>query len=254
MNHTISDDHQPSIARILASLLQADFAVMIRNRRALALGMVLPLVILMMSKRAAVLGDSFLLAESITVGLVSMAILGYSMSTARDREKGIFQRLRVTPAPSWAIMVSRITVQVTACLAMVVVVLLAGYEIERISLPPAGYALTVPVALVGAAVFLSIGQALVGLIRSADTINALGRIVYIAIIFLGLLGEAGRFGETLQTVATWSPYGTVTTLLDGAMNASGWTGSTWLALVVSAAYVLAFAGIGIRWFHWNPGA
>jgi hypothetical protein len=46
--------------------------------------------------------------------------------------------------------------------------------------------------------------------------------------------------------------GTVETLLSGAMNnPSSWNSDTWLALAVSTAYSVVFAGIGIRWFQWG---
>jgi hypothetical protein len=43
----------------------------------------------------------------------------------------------------------------------------------------------------------------------------------------------------------------VVTLLSGAMNPSSWNSDTWLALAVSTAYSVVFAGIGIRWFQWG---
>jgi hypothetical protein len=35
------------------------------------------------------------------------------------------------------------------------------------------------------------------------------------------------------------------------MNPSSWSSDTWLALAVSTAYSVVFAGIGIRWFQWG---
>jgi ABC-2 type transport system permease protein len=60
-------------------------------------------------------------AAAITLGIASIAILGYTATVARDRELGVFQRLRVTPAPTWAIMVSRLAIQILSMLVMAVV-------------------------------------------------------------------------------------------------------------------------------------
>jgi ABC-2 type transport system permease protein len=68
----------------------------------------------------------FLVILAITIGLLSSSVLGYALTVARDRERGVFQRLRVTPAPTWVIMVSRLLVQVAANLVVTVVVLAVG--------------------------------------------------------------------------------------------------------------------------------
>src|ERR1700686_3111064 len=121
----------PALSEIFRALLEADFTVQLRNNRSLLLSFALPLVVLyalFASKLYIGLGDpGFRVAAALTLGMASIAILGYSMTVARDREKGVFQRLRVTPAPTWAIMTSRLLVQVAANLAMAVVLLVAAH-------------------------------------------------------------------------------------------------------------------------------
>jgi ABC-2 type transport system permease protein len=186
------------------------------------------------------------------------------MTIARDREKGVFQRLRVTPAPTWTIMTSRLLVQVAANVAMAVVLLVAahlfvGYTVFQTadSNSPdladylVAYLLTFICVIFSSALFLSVGQALAGLVKSADTLNAVGRIAYIPLFALSLFGHSTIFGTTFELISRWSPGGTVITLLSGAMNPSSWNSDTWLALGVSTAYSVVFAGIGIRWFQWG---
>jgi len=183
--------------------------------------------------------------------MASIAILGYSMTVARDREKGVFQRLRVTPAPTWTIMTSRLLVQVAAILAMAVVLLVAADLFVGVSLTTEAYLLTFMAVIFSSSLFLSVGQALAGLVKSADTLSAVGRIAYIPLFALGLFGHSTIFGTTFELISRWSPGGTVLTLLSGAMSPSSWNSDTWLALAVSAAYSVVFAGIGIRWFQWG---
>jgi len=104
--------------------------------------------------------------------------------------------------------------------------------------------------LLGSAVFLSIGQAIVGLIASADTLNAAGRLLYVPLIGLSLFGQSDRVGATLEMVSRWSPGGCLETLLSVAMGASAWNGQSWGALFASVGYTVVFAVIGIRWFRW----
>jgi ABC-2 type transport system permease protein len=173
------------------------------------------------------------------------------MTVARDREKGVFQRLRVTPAPTWTIMTSRLLVQVVAILAMALVLLVAADLFEGVSLTAEAYLLTFIGVIFSSALFLSVGQALAGLVKSADTLNAVGRIAYLPLFALGLFSQSTIFGTTFELISRWSPGGTAETLLSGAMNPSSWNSDTWLALAVSTAYSVVFAGIGIRWFQWG---
>src|SRR5438270_3191269 len=247
--------HPPTLSGILRALLEADFTVQLRNGRALTLTFLLPLVLLYglsAGKRRAQLGGPIVdVALALTLGLASIAILGYTATVARDRELGVFQRLRVTPAPTWAIMVSRLTVQVVSMLAMTVVVLVVAAIVEKVSLDPAAYLLTLLGVIFGSSVFLGVGQALVGLLKSADTVNAFGRLTYLPLVALGIFGHSTIFGTTFETISRWSPGGAVATLLAGAMQPAAWSADTWWALLASVLYAVVFAGIGIRWFQWS---
>src|SRR5207247_8224758 len=136
-------------------------------------------------------------------------------------------------------------------LAMALVVRGAAGLFVCVSLPAEAYLLTVSCVIFSSALFLSVGQALAGLVKSADTLNAVGRIAYLPLFALGLFGQSTIFGTTFELISRWSPGGTVETLLSGAMNPSSWNSDTWLALAVCTAYSVVFAGIGIRGFQWR---
>ncbi len=180
-----------------------------------------------------------------------MAILGYTATVARDRETGVFQRLRVSPAPTWAIMGSRLAVQALSIVVMTVVVFIVGAVILSLTLDPGAYALTMMVAVLGAAEFLGIGQAIVGLLKSAETVNAIGRLLYFPLFALGMFGNVSVFGSTLETIARWSPGGALISMLAGAIAPGHWNADTWWSVVVSLAYSLVFVAVGIRLFQWE---
>jgi len=214
----------PSWPSSLKVLLRADATAQVRAPFSLVLTFALPLILLVatgLGKNSAALGGpEFRISLALTVGLVSIGTVGYSLSIARDRDIGVFQRLRVTPTPTWAIMVSRWIVQLAAVLVMDIVVLLIAAVFLGITLPPQDYVFTVLVTLLGSAVFLSIGQAIVGLIASADTLQAAGRLLYVPLIALSLFGDTDRLGTTVQMVSRWSPGGCLETLLSAAMGAT----------------------------------
>jgi ABC-2 type transport system permease protein len=244
----------PTWSSSLKVLLRADSTAQLRTSQSLVLAFALPLILLVatgLGKNSAALGGpAFRISLALTVGLVSIGTVGYSLAIARDRDTGVFQRLRVTPAPTWTIMVSRWIVQLGAVLVMAIVVLVVAAVFLGITLPPQDYLFTVLVALLGSAVFLSIGQAIVGLIASADTLNAAGRLIYVPLIGLSVFGNTDRLGTTVELVSRWSPGGCLETLLSAAMGATAWSGQSWDALFASLGYTVVFAVIGIRWFRW----
>jgi ABC-2 type transport system permease protein len=244
----------PAWSTSLAALLRADSTVQLRTYMSLVLTFALPLILLVatgLGKNSAVLGGpEFRISLALTVGLVSIGTAGYSLSIARDRDTGVFQRLRVTPAPTWTIMGSRWIVQLGAVLFMTIAVLVAAALFIGVTLSPQDYVFTVLVALLGSAVFLSIGQAIVGLIASADTLNAAGRLLYVPLIGLSLFGNTDRLGTMVEMVSRWSPGGCLETLFSAAMGATAWSDQSWGALFASIGYTLVFGVIGIRWFRW----
>jgi ABC-2 type transport system permease protein len=242
----------------LRSLLRADVTAQLRSYQSLILNFALPNILLIAvnlghspTKVQKLGGPDFIVELALTVGLVSIGCIAYSMSVAQDRDRGVFQRLRVTPAPTWTIMGSRAIVQVAAVLVMSIEVLIVAGMVENVTLSTSGYVLTVVAALVGSAVFLSIGQAIVGLIPSAETLNAAGRVLYIPLILLSLFGQSNVFGTTFEMVSRWSPGGCLETLLSSAMGVTSWSGQTWGAILASAGYTVLFAVIGVRWFRWS---
>ncbi|HTR71491.1 MAG TPA: ABC transporter permease [Mycobacteriales bacterium] len=246
----------PGARSILRHLLRADATVLVKNVRSLVLSILLPIVLLLTTNHPRAefrLGGSLLIVGlCVTYGLMSTSLLGYANTVARDRERGVFQRLRVTPAPSWTIMSSRLAVQMVANLLIALVVLIVGVRIHHLDVSFSQYLLTLAVSVLGGAMFLGIGQTLVGLVRSADAVNAAGRLLYISLIFLGLLGLEGILGSTFQSIAKWSPVGVLMTAYAGVLHTAAWTTTDTLAVVSCVGYLIAGTAAGIVWFRWDP--
>jgi ABC-2 type transport system permease protein len=245
----------PSLRLVFASLLRADFLVFVKHRRALIISMVLPVFVLVSTAGNKAThsfgGAEFVVGLAISYGLLSTSLIGYALTVARDREKGVFQRLRVTPAPTWTIMTSRLTLQVVASLIIATGVVIIGSLIHNLS-PSAGqYALLLLVSVLAGTVFLSLAQALVGLVRSADTVQAVARVLFAVLILLGILGQSGALGSFWSSVARWTPVGAVMTLYAGVLDLHAWYSRDTLSLLACLAYIVVFAGIGIRWFQWD---
>ena len=77
------------------------------------------------------------------------------------------------------------------------------------------------------------------------------QLLIVALVVLASLGASGSLGSLWESIARWTPIGLVMTLFAGVLDLSAWASRDTLAVVVSVAYIVVFAGIGIRWFQWD---
>ena len=242
----------PKTSAVFSSLLRADFTTQWRNRRAVVLTLIVPCIILLSWKGLINrVGGPFVLANAITIGLFASGLMGYSNTVARDRDKGIFQRLRVAPIPPWTIIASRLLVQLAMIIVVTTVVFVIGKDFDGIGLTPAAYTLTYFTAIIGGSVSLSLGQMIVGYIKNPETVNSTTRLVYIAFIIVGMFGELNQLGDVVDHAVHWSPYGTVKTILSTGMTPDAWNSDTTTALLATIGYTNVFTTLGIKWFKWN---
>jgi len=242
----------PKTSTVLSTLLRADFTTQYRNRRSLRMVLIIPLAILVSWKGLVPkIGGGFVLSSCITIGLISIGLMGYSNTIARDRDRGIFQRLRVSPVSAWTIMTSRLLVQIGMILIMTLLIFLVGYFYDGVVLSPLGYLICLIMTIVGGALYLSLGQAIVGRIQNPESVNSTSRLVYFAFIMIGMLGQFGALGKTVEVLVDWSPYGVVQKVLSGGLEPSTWSTNTGMSLLLTVVYTAIFATLGIKWFKWE---
>ena len=86
---------EPPLRLVLSSLLRADFLVFLKHRRALIISLVLPVFVLISTSGNKATdkfgGAEFVIGLAIAYGLLSTSLIGYALTVARDREKGVFQ-------------------------------------------------------------------------------------------------------------------------------------------------------------------
>lgn len=236
----------------MKALLKADYTTVWRNRRATIMVLIVPMIIVFSWKSLVnTAGGAFVLSNAITLGLVAIGLMGYTNSIARDRDKGVFQRLRVSPLPLWTIMASRLLVQLSLILVVTLVVFISGYNFDHITMSTGGYIAAFLISIVGGAVYLSLGQVIVGRVQNPETVNSTARLVYFAFIMVGMFGELGVLGEKFKKAVEWTPYGTVKTILAAALEPSKWDGDATQALLLTLGYTIVFATLGIKWFKWS---
>ncbi|MFB6456308.1 ABC transporter permease [Chitinophaga sp. Hz27] len=242
----------PVTKDVLSALLRADFTTVWRNRRSLRLVLLVPILILISWKGLVdKIGPVVVLSSVITIGLTSIGLMGYSNSMARDRDKGVFQRLRVAPVSSWTIMFSRLSVQIALIGLMTVLIYIVGFAVDKITISAGGYLCSFLMTLVAGFLYLGLGQLIVGLIKNPDTVNSTTRLVYFAFIMIGMFGQFGALGDTMKEVVQWSPYGVVQKVLAGSLQPSNWTTDHTMAFLATLGYTFVFVVLGIKKFKWD---
>ncbi|MFI5162619.1 MAG: ABC transporter permease [Sphingobacteriales bacterium] len=242
----------PKTSSVMTALLRADYTTLWRNRKGTIMVLIVPLIIVFSWKGMVTMpmfGGAFVLSNAITLGLVAIGLMGYTNSIARDRDKGVFQRLRVSPLPLWAIMASRLLVQLSLIMLLTVVVFIAGYQFDHITMSFSGYAYTFFASILGGAVYLALGQAIVGRIQNPETVNSSARLIYFAFIVVGMFGELNV--KMLKDIVVWTPYGTVKDILAASLEPAKWNNHTTEALLLTIGYTVVFAVLGIKWFKWS---
>lgn len=255
MTEAVVSSRAPSIRTMLGALLRADLVVLTKNKIRFILSLLLPLIILSTTSSSNATrhfaGAAFILGLAITSGIAGTSIMGYAPMTARDRDAGVFQRLRVSPAPTWVVMASRLSVQMVANFVIALVVLVIGANMHHLSLSAGTYLLVLLVSILGSAVFLAVAQAIVGLVKSADTVQAFGRLLYIGLVMLGLFGATKELGGFWDSVSNWSPVGALMKVFAGVVGLGPFNGQAWLSLLACVGYALVLGALGIVWFRFD---
>jgi ABC-2 type transport system permease protein len=246
----------PKIATAFKTLFTADMTTQWRNRKGFFLSLIVPVMILLPYKgHVDNANAAFVLSYSLSYGLIALGLMGYPNTIARDRDKGVFQRLRVAPIPTWAIMGSRLLVQLVMILIITLAIFIVGNQVDKIALSPEGYVLTFFTAIVGAAFYLSLGQLIVALIKNPDTVNSTSRFTFLFFILVGTFAniflQKHELSSSWINILHWWPYGTINTVLAASMAPEKWNMDVTYSLMATLGYIALFLVIGMRKFTWE---
>jgi ABC-2 type transport system permease protein len=222
----------------------------------MVLSLLIPVMMVVLYKDSVkTFGGAWVLSYGLSYGLIALGLMGYSNTIARDRDKGVFQRLRVAPIPTWAIMCSRLLVQLLMIVIITVAIFIVGYDVDKITLSTEGYVVTLFTAIIGAAFYLSVGQLIVALIKSPDTVNSTSRFTFLLFIVVGtfasIFEKKGTLPHEWLQLLHWWPYGTINTVLAAGMAPEKWNADVTNALLATIGYIIVFLIIGIRKFTWE---
>jgi len=249
----------PSPCTTLTTLLSAELSAYIRGSRTLVWTVLVPLLILVLGElqvpahlRHQPAPTLEIAALALTTGIFALGLFGYANTLATYRERGVFQRLRCTPVPTWQILGSRLLVQLLGILAETLVVFAAaqlGYGIAP-PWPGTGLAL-VAIVLAGLAA-LALGQTVVALARSAASVTAVSRFLLLALFLLeGALVSVRTWPMWLRRGAAWTPIRLALRLTTTALVHQQWDARDVRAFVGLLAWFAVLSYVGLTRFRWR---
>jgi ABC-2 type transport system permease protein len=183
----------------------------------------------------------------IVFGLAMLAFMGLPMPLASYRELGILRRLSTTPVPpSWLLAaqgVINLCMAVTATLIIVVAGIALGAPAPK---NPAGFALSV---LLSIAALFAIGLVIAAVVRTAASVNVIGRVIFFPLMFLaGLWWPRELMPGALQALSGVSPLGATVEAIQDSMQGQFPPAAS---LLVLTAYAVAFGFLAKRFFRWE---
>ena len=197
-----------------------------------------------------------LLAGNIAWVAAAFGIIVLPQTLVEYRQYGIFRRYRVTPMPSYMLIVTPLAVGAAIIVVSLALMLVVGWLVFDIRFPgnPAMVALAILVCYVA---FTAAGTAVTGRIRNTKTALGLGLILFAPMFVLsGAFGPRDSLPDAAQRVGDWLPLTHAYDLLTYL-----WLGATWEVETTIAPIWVSFAYLGavtavciaasIRLFRWD---
>ncbi|MBT1001851.1 ABC transporter permease [Paenarthrobacter sp. DKR-5] len=242
----------PLAARVLAQG-RYETITMLRNGEQLILAVVLPLMALIgLSVTPLLDGLGASRINIATPGILALcamstAFTGQGIATGFDRRYGVLRFLSTTPLGRagliWGKVIAVLAVLVLQVLVVSAVALLLGWQPS-----PAGWALGVPLLVLGAAAFTALGLLVAGTVRPEATLAITNLLWLVLGAFGGIVLPSDRQPLLVQDIVHFLPSGALgQALRDAFLTGTLNLGET-LVLLVWAA--LASAG-ALRWFKWS---
>jgi ABC-type transport system involved in cytochrome c biogenesis permease component len=233
----------------LATLTWLSLKLNFRNRMAILYGYLFPLIFLL-AFWALYRDDPVPLAlhlgQLVTITVLGGACFGLPTTIVSERERGVWRRYALTPAPRWlfvaSILVARYVLLLTAALLQIALALAFGMPL------PAHPVAFLAAFTVTAIAFMAIGMVIAMLVDNVPAVQALGQCIFLPMLIIG--GVAVRL-ESLpgwaQTASAFFPGRYAVAALQSAATGSARAPFELLALLlIAVAAGVAAAGL-FRW-------
>lgn len=159
----------------------------------------------------------FLVPGLLAMSLLSLSLAGSAFNIVEYRRKGILKRLFVTPLQPRDFIVGLVLSRGLICIGELALLLLIAWLYLNIIIV-GNLLLLLPIVVMGAAVFLSMGFCVGSVAKSQQTVGALGNLVILPQIFLsGIFYPIDALPGLLQPIASALPLSFVANAMRSVM-------------------------------------
>lgn len=187
----------------------------------------------------------------VALNMMSGGLVGDSAWLTSMREQGILQRVHATPLPPLALVGAYLIVRLGLAVAQSAAILAVAALAFGARFTPAGLAGALGAGLLGATVFIALGQALAAIAPSASAALALAQALNFPLMFISnLFIPAEQLPPWLAAAGGWTPAFALVDVLRPLLVAAPALQAAWLNLAILALYgaaALALAGLCFRW-------
>ena len=197
----------------------------------------------------------FLVPGLIVLGLMSNGLIGNATAMSNYREQGILRRIQTTPMPLWQLMLARILNQSVILIVQSMLMLGISILVFNARYDAMGVLAAIPIIVLGAIMFMALGQAVSSLVRKWDSALIVAQVINFPLMFFGGLWiPLSSLPGWLQQVSKYLPSSMMADLTRGSML-SDWHMESNLPFAVDFAgvliYFLAAVIISARFFKWS---
>ncbi|MEC2160735.1 ABC transporter permease [Virgibacillus halodenitrificans] len=181
--------------------------------------------------------QAYYLMSMTTFSVMGSAIMNFGIRMVQEQTEGWSTFMKLTPFPSWAYFSSKMFGQLIIHLLSIVIVFLAGYLINGVSLSVSQWIFSGIWVLIASIPFLALGS-LVGTMKKVETASGVSNIIYLALAIVGgMWMPINTFPTFLQNIAEWLPsyhFGS------GAWNIVQGTSPDWQSYLILIGYLIIF--------------
>ncbi|OIV38675.1 hypothetical protein BIV57_04625 [Mangrovactinospora gilvigrisea] len=235
--------------RRIASVARAEVRLTLRNRSALALGALMPGVMVLAFYKAAQGAGGLVMVSGMGWVLLFSLYTGPVGTLTTRREQLVLKRMRTGELTDREVLAGTVSANALLAGLQLLVLLAAGIPMLKVAAPPAPAALLAGL-VGGAALCLLLAASTSGLSKSYEA-TAMTTLPLFLLTMLGggLAVPLDKFPHPVAEIAALLPLSPVLELLR-----IGWTGGGGMpkALLVLAVWLVLGWCAATRWFRWEP--
>lgn len=193
----------------------------------------------------------FLVPGILAMAIMNSGVIGLSTAFVTYRERGILRRIKVTPFPLTSFVLARILSQLVVAVAQAVILVAMAHFLFDLNVRGSVLLIGLTI-LIGSLAFLSIGFAISGIARNAETAASYANLITFPMLFLsGVFFDLNSAPSWLEPITRVLPLRYLVDGLREPMTRGKGIETTWPDLLVLLATFAVGMTVAVRFFKWD---